>query len=226
MTDTRTTGRIVGLLFLAALLFNGIGSEIAEGSTGRDAILAGELIEVLTGVAVIAVGAYTFGLFRRRHAGLAAGYLGFRITEAAVNAIVVVSTLTALKLRGPLHDAFLEQRYQAQLALIFVYAGSGTLWYWLLLRTRALPRFIPIWGLAGIAVLLAGAVADTFGHHSDMLVYGLPLGLNELFLGCWLLLRGFDRTVADQGEQLGGGQPAERGGIGGDPGGSLGRVQC
>ena len=33
-------------------------------------------------------------------------------------------------------------------------------------------------------MLLAGVVAHTFDHHSGMLRYGLPLGLNELFRGC------------------------------------------
>jgi hypothetical protein len=191
MRTNHRAAQLIGMLFLLALLSNGIGSELAESSTDRTAILAGELLELVCGAAVIGIGAATYALFRDLSPGLSAGYLGVRITEAAVNAMIVVSTLTALNLPGEYRDALLEQRYQTQLVYIYVFALGAVVWYILLHRLQLVPRFITVWGLAGVAALLAGSLLDLFGFDLDMLVYGLPLGLNELFLGIWLIVRGF-----------------------------------
>jgi Domain of unknown function (DUF4386) len=195
MRTNQRGGRFIGTLFLLALLSNGIGSELAESSADRTVILVGELLELVCGAAVIGIGAATYAVLRDRSPGLSIGYLGVRITEAAVNAMIVVSTLTALNLSGGYRAALLEQRYQTQLVYIYVFTVGAVVWYVLLHRLRLVPRFITVWGLLGVAVLLAGSLLDLFGRDLDMLVYGLPLGLNEFFLGGWLILRGF-RTPA------------------------------
>ncbi|GAA5049655.1 hypothetical protein HNP84_004232 [Thermocatellispora tengchongensis] len=195
METNHRAARFIGALFLLALLSNGIGSELAESSTDRTVILVGELLELVCGAAVIGVGVATYAVFRDLSPGLSAGYLGVRITEAAVNAMIVVSTLTALNLGDAHRELLLEQRYQAQLVYIYVFTAGAVVWYALLHRLRLVPRFITIWGLAGVAILLAGSLFDLFGGDLDMLVYGLPLGLNEFFLGGWLIARGFRTPV-------------------------------
>ncbi|MEU7893143.1 DUF4386 domain-containing protein [Nonomuraea sp. NPDC049152] len=190
-SNPRAAARFIGVLFLTALIANGIGSELAESTTDRTVILVGELLELLCGAAVVGVGALTYVVFRDWSPGLATGYLGFRITEAAVNAIIVVSTLTAAGLPQEYRDVLLAQRYQAQLVYIFVFVFGAAVWYVLLHRMRAVPRFLTVWGLGGVAILLVGALFDLFGLHIDMLLYGLPLGVNELVLGVWLITRGF-----------------------------------
>lgn len=181
--------RAIGALFLIALITNGVGSELAESSTDRSVVLAGELLELVCGAAVVCIGALTYVLFRDRSPGLAAAHLGFRITEAAVNAMIVLSTLTAAQLSGPARDALLEQRYQAQLIAIYAFAFSGVVWYVLLHRFRVVPRFLTVFGLASVAVLIVGSLFDLFGAELDMLVYAAPMGATELVIGIWLLAR-------------------------------------
>ncbi|MBL7257687.1 DUF4386 domain-containing protein [Paractinoplanes lichenicola] len=194
MTDFRRAGRVVGLFYLAALLCNGIGSELAEAGLGRGPSLAGELLEMLCGVAVLGIGAVVWATFRHHSPALAAGHLSSRIFEAAVNALIIVSTLTALGLSGELREAWLDQRYQAQIMAIFAFSASAATIYPLLHKHRAVPRWLVWWGLAGLVILLAGALADVGGLGGgslDMVFYGLPLGLNELVLGGWLAVHGF-----------------------------------
>src|SRR5262249_13090967 len=147
MRTNQRGARLIGALFLLALLSNVIGSELAESSTDRNLILIGELLELVCGATVIGIGAAVYALRRYRSPGLSAGYLGFRTTEAAVNATVVMSTLTALNLGGESRAVLLEQRYQAQLVLIYVFAVGAVVWYTLLHRFRLVPRFITVWGL-------------------------------------------------------------------------------
>ena len=187
-TTTRTT-RLIGALFLVALITNGVGSELAESTTDRTTLFIGELLELVCGAAVVGIGALTYVLFRDRSPGLAASHLGFRITETAVNAMIVLSTLSAAALSGPARDALLEQRYQAQLIAIYAFAFSGVVWYVLLHRFRVVPRFLSVCGLASVAVLVVGSLFDLFGADLDMLVYGAPMGAVELLVGVWLLVR-------------------------------------
>ena len=187
MTVNARYTRLLGALLLAALITNGIGSEIAESTTDSGIMRAGELIELLCSAALVGAGAAAYVLFRERSPGMAAAHLGFRITEAAVNMMIVLTTFTAAGLTGPLRDLLLEQRYQAQLIAIYAYAFSGVIMYLLLHRHRVVPRFLTIWGLAGVAVLLVGSLFDLFGADLDMLVYAAPLGVNELLLALWLV---------------------------------------
>jgi hypothetical protein len=188
-TNSRATTRLIGALFLVVLIANGVGSELAESATDRTALLVGELLELTSGAAVVGIGALTYVLFRDCSPGLAASHLGFRITETAVNAMIVLSTLTAAELSGSARDALLEQRYQAQLIAIYAFAFSGAVWYVLLYRFRVVPRFLAVCGLAGIPVLVVGSLFDLFGADLDMLVYAAPMGLTELLVGVWLLVR-------------------------------------
>lgn len=187
-TNSRTI-RLIGALFLVALITNGVGSELAESTTDRAVLQVGELLELASGAAVVGIGALTYVLFRDRSPGLAASHLGFRITEAAVNIMIVLSTLSAAVLSGAARDALLEQRYQAQLIAIYTFACSGVVWYVLLHRFRVVPRFLTVGGLASVAVLVGGSLFDLFGADLDMLVYAAPMGAIELLVGVWLLVR-------------------------------------
>lgn len=188
-TNPRATTRFIGALFLVVLITNGVGSELAESASDRTTLLVGELLELAAGAFVVGIGALTYALFRDRSPRLAASHLGFRITETAVNAMIVLSTLTAAALSGPARDALLEQRHQAQLIAIYAFACSGALWYILLHRFRVVPRFLTVSGLAGVVLLLVGSLFDLFGEGLDMLVYAAPMGLVELVVGVWLLVR-------------------------------------
>jgi Domain of unknown function (DUF4386) len=188
-TNSRATTRLIGVLFLGVLITNGVGSELAESTTDPTVLHVGELFELASGAGVVGIGALTYVLFRDRSPGLAACHLGFRIIEAAVNAMIVLSTLTAAELSGPARDTLLEQRYQAQLIAIYAFAFSGVVWYILLHRFRVVPRFLPVCGLAAVAVLVVGSLFDLFGADLDMLVYAAPMGAVELLVGIWLLVQ-------------------------------------
>ena len=83
--------------------------------------------------------------------------------------------------------------------------GQGTLAFgalfmtWFLFRTRMVPRTLALWGVAGYAIHLAGAIAEIFGVHVG-LVLSLPGGLFEVAFGIWLIAKGFE-SVSDFGRR-------------------------
>jgi hypothetical protein len=72
--------------------------------------------------------------------------------------------------------------------------GAG-LFYVLLYRSRIVPRWISLWGLAAIPFYAAGgllavyAVSDSDSTTATLL--DLPLAVQEMTLAVWMLARGF-----------------------------------
>jgi len=54
-----------------------------------------------------------------------------------------------------------------------------------------IPRFISIWGIIAVILMVAGLVIDMLGATPNIMLY-IPMGANELFLGLWLLFKGFN----------------------------------
>ncbi len=68
----------------------------------------------------------------------------------------------------------------------------GTLLY----RSRLVPRVLPVLGLIGAPLLLAGDTAVLFGLLGRVSplagILALPIALWEFSLGVWLIVRGFN----------------------------------
>ena len=78
------------------------------------------------------------------------------------------------------------------LAEIFIplFFGLGALvFYYLLYRMKLIPRFISIWGFIAAVLVLILIVSN--GETVINLIFVLPIILNEIFLGIWLIVRGF-----------------------------------
>jgi hypothetical protein len=53
-----------------------------------------------------------------------------------------------------------------------------------------------VWGLIAATFVLATALVDMFGVSAGVLDFlGIFMLLNELFLGGWLILKGFDSSA-------------------------------
>lgn len=62
-------------------------------------------------------------------------------------------------------------------------------------RSRLVPRWLSGWGLAGAATYLAAGLLVIYGLEplsTPQLVLEAPLGLQEIALALWLIVRGFD----------------------------------
>lgn len=112
-------------------------------------------------------------------------------------------------------------RFETRPALIGVlafYVGAS-MYYFVFYRARLIPRWLSGWGLAGTAL---GAVAGLLvlfrvtGYMSaPQVALNLPIGVNEIVLAIWLLVRGFDSTTAGPAPVIEGSDGGARCGAGG-----------
>lgn len=214
MTNNRA--RIVGALFLLALVTSILGGSIIEINisepndlttlyTHKTAMLIGMLLELTCAVSVIFIGIIMYPIFKKSHGTLAIGYVSFRIMEAMTIVIALISPLLVLKLSElslvsntidmstlqHLSTLFIEVRDDVLgLILVSFFSVNAIIFYYVMYHIKLIPRFISIWGIIGAILVFAMNLSGLFGLKV-YIIMALPIITNELFLSFWLMIKGF-----------------------------------
>ena len=219
----RSTAVLVGVLFLAAMVASLLGGGLVEAvisapdflgtiAENETQLLIGVLLELLNGIAVLGIGVLMYPVLNIFNQKMAVGYLGFRIVEAVFCCMIVISPLVLITLSqeyinaGALDVPYFQTASVLSIAgrasianlLIPVFLSLGALLlYTVLYQSKLLPRFIAVWGLIGATLILALNLLLTFNVElgNTAMIFALPMILNEIFLGIWLILKGFNPSV-------------------------------
>ncbi len=221
MLANRKTARFVGALFLFSNITFILGAIIfvepllnapdylTAISANRAKLVLGVLLELSNAVAYIGIAALMFPILKHRFESMALGYFGFRIIEFVTQILTDLSPLSLLSLSeqfisagSPQASAFqtlgmllIAERSWAFQMLSITFGLSALLFYIMLYRSKLIPRFISIWGFAGAAIVLLNTVFDMLSISIPNL--GVLMLLNELFLGVWLIVRGFNQSARE-----------------------------
>ncbi|MBN2048277.1 MAG: DUF4386 domain-containing protein [Anaerolineaceae bacterium] len=169
------------------------------------------LVDLLTALGVIFLGAELFRLLKSQNSTLARTALGFYILEGC---LLVVSRMEAFSL---LH---LSQSYTAsgqpeqllqtaQLALdsmvfmgetlhMMVFSVGGILFYYLLDRSHLVPRWMSLWGLISIIPYLPGTIATVLDVNYPYFLM-IPYIPFELMIGLWISVKGIQGSQVENG---------------------------
>jgi len=170
-----------------------------------------EFVWAATG-AGIAIGLYP--ILRKFNPALALGSVAGRVVE---NVFVLVGALSLLVLltvsqqslaagsAAPSSfqatgDALLAVRDWVHGFLGGLAFGIGVLmYYYVFYRSRLVPRWLSGWGLAGAALGLVATVysgfTQEFGFTTVNTVLNIPIGLQEMVLAVWLIVKGFNPSA-------------------------------
>jgi hypothetical protein len=219
MYTSKQTARIVGALFLIAMAASLVGAGFLETvltapgfpgniSANKTQVVVGALLELFNGIAVIGIAVMMFPIFKKQDEGLALGYVALRIIEAVILIAAVISPLTLIVLSqeylsaGSAGTSNFQTVSTSFLAVRSLLVGSMTgiffslaalLFYYLLYLSKLIPRFISVWGLIGVVLVLTWNLLETFGISVSVgMVLALPIILNEIFLAIWLIVKGFN----------------------------------
>ena len=213
--------RIFGALFLAGFLVYGIGfglvssvigapdflSTLAANST---LLLVGAFLMLLNTVVDIGKGVLFFPIAERRGKRTALVYLAAITVQVVLLDLGVLFLLMLVPLSEFVAGATASSAGLASLLTqantLAFQLGQGTLAFgalfmtWFLFKNRMVPRTLALWGVAGYAIHLVGAIAEIFGIHVGLLM-SLPGGLFEVAFGIWLIAKGF-ASVSEFGRRL------------------------
>jgi len=216
-----TAARVIGFLYLFQMatavfgqsyvrdqmIVRGDPTKTAQNISGAERLfrlsIAGDLV---TYTAVIVLTWALYVLLRPVDKNLALLAAFFRLAETAVLCVATVNSLVVLRLLSgadslktfearQLHSlatlALSAQGFGMSVGFILLGLGS-TVFAYLLLKSRYVPRAMAAWGIFSSLLLAIGTLAILVfpGLGAVGLAYMMPMGIYEVGLGLWLLVKG------------------------------------
>jgi len=222
MAPDRRAALTAGVLFIVATAASLLSAAVEHpiltgtdyltriaGNTSR--VSAGGLLELVAAAASAGIAISLYPVLRERSQGLALGAVVFRALEAVmytVGAVITLSLLTVARqyaqATAPGHggiraigDALTGVREDAILAGVFAFVLGALMYYYVLYRSRLVPRWLSGWGIAAEFPMLIACLSALFSHTSvtSFTILILPIAVQEMVLAAWLILRGFSPSA-------------------------------
>jgi hypothetical protein len=214
------TAIIVGVLFLTVMFTYTLGAFVfidpilnapdylINISANKTQVIIGVLLELINGIAYVGIAVLVFPILKQFNESMALGYVGFRIIEFAMQIVSDISPLLLITLSQeflnagapdassfqPLSTLLLAERYWANQMVFIAYGLGALIFYYLLHQSKLIPRFLSVWGLIGAPLVLINVMLEIFGFN-PALILGFQMGLNEIVLGIWLIVKGFNSSA-------------------------------
>ena len=225
MSATRRTARIVGILFIVATAASLAslpvlkpflsGDHFIKMAASEHRVILGVFLKIVMAFACPAIALWLYPVLKERSkGGPALGSVGFRLIEGtlyAVGAVVLLSLLTlsqefvkagasASSGFGTAGTVLLAARDWASLVAVLAFYVGGFMYYCIFYSSRLVPRWLSVWGIAAVVLGAVAALLVMFGVTGSMstvqVVLNIPIGVNEIVLAVWLIVKGFCPTPA------------------------------
>jgi hypothetical protein len=223
MITKRKQAIITGILFILATASSLVGSSIVGSSldaqdylvrisTVQYRILLSVIFQFIAAATSAGIAISLYPVLRKHSEGLALGSVSFRIVEGVFYLVSALGLLSLVSLSQEYvkEGAALVSQFQIIGIMIIAvrkWAGfvlgvlafclGSSMYYYVFFRTKLVPRWLSIWGLIAIAMLLTMVILIIFGGKPSgmMLILALPIAIQEMVLALWLIVKGFDPTA-------------------------------
>jgi Domain of unknown function (DUF4386) len=224
-SDPSTRGYAVaaGVLFIIATAAS-LGSQpflapasgpdfLANVAAHQGQVSTGALLTIIAGLASTGIALSLYPVLRRYSEGLAIGAVGFRIIEGVTSVVSAVALLSVISLSQDYAAAgqpeqasykaagaalLAENGWLGNVGLVSAFSVGGLLYYLAFYRSRLIPRWLSVWGIVGVALLMVVVGLLLFGAIGPLsvvqLVLALPIAVQEMVLAVWLIGKGFATT--------------------------------
>ena len=209
---------IAGILFLTAMVSSLVGGGLLESvikspdylkiiSANTSTVFIGVFLEFINGIAVIGIAISLYPVLKQLSESIAIGYVGFRIVESIFCILSAAIPLSLLKLSSEyintgssgnsyfhiLGNFLVGVRSELAELLIPLFFGLGALlFYYILFKSILIPRFISVWGFIGAILIILLCFIEV--NIITNIIFVFPIILNEILLGFWLIIKGFDQS--------------------------------
>lgn len=193
---------------------------LAAGGQHSGAVVTCALLVLVMGLSLAFVPMVLFPVLRPVNEVLAIGYL---VVRGAVETTCYVLSAISLLLLLPVGEAMsagpgtaspagvrlgnlLLDHVDVGALTALVFCLGAVMFYLLLYRSRIVPRWITVWGIAAIPFYVAAYVLAMYGvigtdSPAQTLLY-TPLAVQEMVLAVWMIARGFRPAVVSPASEL------------------------
>ncbi len=221
MNYVKEPARRIGWLFVVATVAGVLSVVVMSPTLGEDDVLAavhadqgrlllGEMLIFVMLAAMVGTAVLLAPVLRVHSEQLALGYVVARTLEVAVIAIGMVAGLMLIPLSwdvatidggdaasaGVLAES-LETvgDWTGYLGAQMIFSISALILNWAFLRSGLIPRWLAVWGLAGVPLMFASGLLVMFeslnSHASALNLLVVPLAVQEMAMAIWMIIRGF-----------------------------------
>lgn len=190
------------------------GSDYLTAVTHHDQVATGVLIGFIAALAAPGIAIALYPVLRRFSEGLALGAIAFRVIEGVFYALgmAVLWSLPTLSRQFVDAGAPADQHYTAlgntmlaqyhwfvDAGLLSAFSLGGFMYYLLFYRSKLIPTWLSAWGIAGVVLLMVAGVLIIFAVIGPMsagqIALAVPIGVQEMVLAVWLIVKGFNRSA-------------------------------
>jgi hypothetical protein len=198
-----TVAGVLSMVFLGP--FMDTPEYLSSIAANESQVVIGALFILTMGFALTMVPVLLYPIFRKYNHALALATVVFRgALEAVVYMaqaalwLILLTLSREFSLAGSSETALFQQlgallmqtdTWLAHL-LSIVFSLGALMIYWILYRTKLIPRWLSAWGLIGGLLYFAAPMVGLFGMDWGFLM--LPLAVQEMVLALWLIFKGFN----------------------------------
>jgi hypothetical protein len=159
------------------------------------------LLDMFTALGVTFLGAMLFLTLRKQNEKIALVAFGFYILEAALLAVSRIEAFSLLRISqeyaiavNPALQVMGQVSYESMDFVgntlhMLAFCLGGILFYFLLYKSRVVPRAMSLWGLIATVPMLIGTLTQIFGYTIPFYFY-IPYVPFELVIAIWILVKG------------------------------------
>jgi hypothetical protein len=232
MNSNRKTAIIVGVLFIIATLAGVLSvvflvpilnapDYLSNVSANDNQVIIVVLLELIMIVAIVGIAVMLFPILKKQNEGLALGYVAARIIEVVPFFVGIASLLSLLKvskefvIAGAPASSYFQTLGILSIAIIdwttmigghIIFSLTALILNYTLYKSKLVPRWISVWGLIGVPLMLASGVLGMFGLNSFSTIGTfliLPLAIQEMIFAVWLIVKGFNPSAIASGSAKG-----------------------
>ncbi len=222
MNANRGTAIVVGVLYIIGTL-TGILSLVftdpilkdpdylGKASANGNQVVIGALFVLAMGLSLAMVPVMMFPILKKVNEALALGYIVFRgALETFTYMLVTVFWILLVPLGHaylqagspavssfqPLGTLLLKAAETSSNTTEIVFPLGALMFYYLLYRSKVIPRWISGWGLVSVVPFLTASFLHLFGVIGQMStienILVAPLGVQEMVMAVWMIAKGFN----------------------------------
>ena len=225
MNTYRKTAIIVGILFIIATAIGMLGKiafldpilkapdYLGKLFAHENQVILGGLLIFFSAIACASIAIWLYPVLKKQHEALALGSVVFRIMESMLYVIGVVGLLALLTLSreyataGASNASLFQVPGSALLAIkdwagelsVVAFTVGAMMYYAVFYRSKLVPRWLSGWGFLAAVSSLAAVLLSISGQIAPFstvfIVLQLPIGLQEITLAVWLIVKGFNPSA-------------------------------
>ncbi|MBI9050241.1 MAG: DUF4386 domain-containing protein [Anaerolineaceae bacterium] len=162
-------------------------------------------LDMLTAMGIIFLGAALYMALRKQNEIMALVGFGFYLLEGILLAgsrIVMftlletsqnfVATGQPANMQWIGNLVFESMEFAGSILPMLAFSIGAILFYYLLYKSKVIPRALSLWGLIAVIPCLIGTVSHLFGYALPFMIY-FPYVPFELVVGIWITIKGLSR---------------------------------